>query len=225
MRIENNVIVELNLADLQNNTLTIPENAVDIDVFAEEGNWLALNECKNITVEEGNQVFVVKNNCLINAMTKTLICGLDNAVIPDDESVEIISDYAFNMRVMPEIEIPNGVKEIGYMSFASTNADKIFISKTVEKISPRAFALNSNAEIIVDSNNPKYFTKSGCLIERKTNALIATFGENVVIPDCVKCIDEFAFLFADHKTITIPSSVTHIDESAFDMCNAEIIKI
>lgn len=225
MRIENNVIVELNLADSQNNTLTIPKNAVDIDVFAEEGNWLALNECKKIIVEEGNAVFQVKNGCLINSKTKTLICGLDNSVIPADGNIDVIGNYAFNMRNMNEIKIPDGVKEIGYMSFASTNADRIYISKSVERISPRAFALNSNTDLIVDSNNHCFFTQSGCLIERNTNKLIASFGENVIIPDCVKSIDDFFFLFADHKTITVPSSVTEISENAFDMCQAEIIKI
>lgn len=194
MRIENNVIVEFNaFEDLKNNTLTIPANVVDIDILAAEGNWLSLNECKNIIVEKGNSIFYVKDGCLINSKTKTLICGLDNTIIPNDGSVEKIGHYAFNMRTMSKIVIPESVKEIGYMAFACLNCNEIsdkkveiFIPSTVIKIYPRAFALNANTNICVDNLNPNYYTNNGLLIERQTNIHIAEFGTNKTVLEMIK---------------------------------------
>ena len=221
MTIKKNVIIELNHTDLIGNTLTIPKNAEDIDIFYEEGNWLALNECKNIVVEDGNTAFYVKDGCLINSNTKTLICGLDNAKIPADGSVETIGHYAFNMRKMDEITIPETIKEIDYMAFASTDAKKVYIPKSVQKIYPCAFLLNKNINIAVDSGNLSYNVQGGCLLENGEK-IIATFGKNIVIPEGVRSVEKFTFMFANHKSITIPASVTQIDEDAFIMCEAKI---
>lgn len=221
MKIENNTIVDLDLNDLENDTLIIPKTVTAVAVY-NEGVFGFLPSVKNIIVEESNSELYIENGCLINRTTQTLILGTDNAQIPQDGSIEVIGAYAFNMRTMFEVNIPESVKEIGYMAFASLNCDEentqpvtVHIPQSVQKIYPRAFVLNKTATFTVDEKNTHYDIEGGCLIERDTNTLIASFGKNIVVPECVTRIEKFAFLFAQHETITLHDNIEKIGQDAF----------
>ena len=77
------------------------------------------NELTSIFVEEGNGKYIVKNNCLIDTSTATLILGCQTSVIPVDGSITNIGSYAFyNCSKLTSITIPDSVTSIGSFSFS-----------------------------------------------------------------------------------------------------------
>ncbi len=80
----------------------------------------------------------------------------------------------------------------------------------------------SSSSYIIPSDHMKYLTvSSNCVIEKETGRLIAgTAG--AVIPDdgSVTCIGAYAFAGSGLTSISIPSSVTVIEESAFFYASA-----
>ena len=125
-------------------------------------------------------------------------CGLRSITIPD--SVTYIGDCAFdNCWELESITIPDSVTSIGISAFA---------------------ACPKLAEITVAPNNPVYYSKGNCIIERETGTLV--FGcKNSVIPTDgnVTAIGEAAFDRCIYlSSITIPNGVTSIGLQAFMGC-------
>ncbi|MBQ1175552.1 MAG: leucine-rich repeat protein, partial [Treponema sp.] len=74
---------------------------------------------ESITVAPGNEVYRSSGDCLIETASGTLIAGCKNSQIPDDGSVRVIGKLAFATHTgLTELEIPEGVEEIGYGAFA-----------------------------------------------------------------------------------------------------------
>ncbi len=72
-------------------------------------------------------------------------------------------------------------------------------------------------EITISENHPRYYSENNCIIQRDTQTVI--FGcKNSIIPEGVRGIGLSAFSNAPITSITIPSSVTKIEVSAFAYC-------
>ncbi len=72
-----------------------------------------------IKVEEGNTTFFSERNCLINKSQKRLIAGCATSVIPDNQAVTSIGNFAFaGATNLKEILIPEGITHIGKYAFA-----------------------------------------------------------------------------------------------------------
>lgn len=71
--------------------------------------------------------------------------------------------------------------------------------------------------ITVDKNNTYYDSRedSNCLIETKTNRLMAVSDFNSFVPDSVKTIGMFSFLFTPYEKVIIPEGVELIEQQAF----------
>lgn len=151
MKIENGVLTEL---DCNTNNLVFPRGMSSIDKYAYHEFGLT-EEIETIEVEEDNEYYHSKNNCLIETATKTLVLGCKNSIIPDDGSVEIIGEYAFNGCMgTTSIEIPEGVKEIHNMAFAYTDFEEIVIPESIELIAEESFVLNPQLKsITIKSKN------------------------------------------------------------------------
>ncbi len=219
MKIQNNTIVALNDSDIKRHTLVIPKTVTDLEMCTESV-FPYLGSVQNIIVEAGNSELYEQYGCLINRNTKTVIFGTDYAIIP--QGVEKIGAHAFHLRRMIKVVIPESVKEIGYAAFASLNGEdrnaqplSIHIPQNVQKIFPRAFALNETVTFTVDERNGYFYIEGGCLIERDTNALIASFGKNIVIPECVTRIAPFMFCCAQHESIVLHDKIEKIGHDAF----------
>lgn len=129
--------------------LVFPRAMQRIDEMAFESLNLLTASIESIEVEDGNEYFHSKNNCLIETATKTLVLGCKNSIIPDDGSVEIIGEYAFNGCMgAKSIEIPEGVKEIHNMAFAYTDFEEIVIPESIELIAEESFVLNPQLKSI-----------------------------------------------------------------------------
>lgn len=137
--------------EIENNAshLVFPRAMQRIDEMAFESLNLLTASIESIEVEDGNEYFHSKNNCLIETATKTLVLGCKNSIIPNDGSVEIIGEYAFNGCMgATSIEIPKGVKEIHNMAFAYTDFEEIVIPESIELIAEESFVLNPQLKSI-----------------------------------------------------------------------------
>ena len=154
----------------------------------------AFNYCANLTsivVDEQNEFYHSSGNCLIQTSSKTLMLGCKNSIIPSDNSVEIIGDFAFYGTSITSITIPNGVTSIGKAAFKNcTSLTSIIIPDSVKSIGEAAF------------NNCTSLT-------------------SIIIPDSVKSIGDSAFYYCTSLTsVTIGNSVTSIGDEAFYSCGS-----
>ncbi len=83
--------------------------------------YMAFSYCSgltSITVASGNTKYHSAGNCLIESVSKTLILGCKNSVIPSDGSVTSIGSSAFrDCSSLTSIEIPSSVTSIGGSAF------------------------------------------------------------------------------------------------------------
>ena len=201
------------------NNITIPETVTSVGNYAfykcrsltsieipnrvtNIGNY-AFNGCRSlagITVDENNPVYNSRENCnaIIETASNTLIQGCRNTVIPG--SVTTIGDNAFNDCGLTSITIPGSVTTIKEDAFVG------------------CIGLTS---IMVDDSNPIYDSRDNCnaIIETASNTLVAGC-KNTVIPGSVTTIGTDAFIKNDLASITIPNSVTAIEDYAFYGCNS-----
>lgn len=148
MTIVNGILFDV---EIENNAsrLVFPRAMQRIDKMAYESLNLLTSTLETIEVEDGNEYFHSKNNCLIETATKKLVLGCKNSIIPNDGSVETIGEYAFNGCMgARSIEIPERVKEIHNMAFAYTDFEEIVIPESIELIAEESFVLNPQLKSI-----------------------------------------------------------------------------
>ena len=120
-------------------SITIPKNVTSIGggVF---GNCSNL---ENIYVDAENTAYYVKNNCLIEKESKTLIAGCNDSIIPEDGSVTVIGSGALSGRKMARVTIPNSITTIGSGAFfGRPNLESVSIPDSVTIIKSQAFGNN-----------------------------------------------------------------------------------
>lgn len=209
----------------QISTMTIPASltSIGIRVFP--------SSMAEIRVENGNTVYTVVDNCLVEIATKTLVMGLSTGKIPAGGVVETIGKYAFaGVSGLTHLQIPDGVMTIDEYAFAGCSGiETLELSGTVEVISAHAFdnctaiknlvipaavqAIYSYAfagcsgleTIEVDPENTKYFAVNNCLIH-----LYQPDGDSSVI---------LYELVLGCKDSMIPAHIFEICDGAFYGCS------
>ncbi len=143
----------------------------------------------------------------------------------DGYIVTSIGKYAFyNRRSIETVVIPNSVTNIGKNAFDGSYIETITIPNSVTSIGEGVFACCLYLDkIIVDSDNKVYDSRDNCnaVIETATNTLVVGCNKTI-IPDTVTCIAKNAFIYLAlyFDSITIPASVTNIEEGAFYRCES-----
>ncbi|MCH5158443.1 MAG: hypothetical protein J1F33_04500 [Clostridiales bacterium] len=114
------------------------------------------------------------------------------------------------------VVIPDTVKVIGYRSLGD-RIEKLYIPKSVEAIEKYPFLSSLHlAEIEVAADNPYYYSRDNCLIERKTKKIIKGTYKSVVPSDgSVTAIGEGAFLDVDGARLWIGNCIIVIESRAF----------
>ncbi len=149
--------------------------------------------------------------------------GLSSITIPS--SVTSIGFRAFSSCVgLSSVTIPGKVTEIGGKAFFQCdNLTSVKIPASVTSIGLRAFgACPKLKSITVSSKNKKYASSGGVLFNKAKTTLILYplgKGKSYAIPKTVKKIGAYSFgaekVRPTLTKITIPASVTTIDEYAF----------
>jgi hypothetical protein len=193
--------------------VVIPSSVVSIGEGAFRGNGRHL---VNITVENGNQHYVVDGNSLIRIATNELIAGTQHSTIPN--YITRIGVGAFgSLRNVSYIAIPNSVISIGRSAFSYSELRNVIIPSSVSDIETLAFLTLSMLEsITIDENNLHYRIEDNSIIRIADNTLIQATRLSTGVPDGVTAIADLAFLQVDHIfSIIIPNTVETIGASAF----------
>jgi hypothetical protein len=181
------------------------------------------------TIEEYNLETLTKRKCKVVLDKETEFDirdyrSLSNFVDADKLSSHfeikdgVLLEYVGHDKALT---IPEGVAELGYNALGyGREFESITIPSTLVKI---YYSLSEHCkvkEINVSEDNPKYYTKDGCLIDKETGTLVWAFAaENIPDDDSIKEIGYCAFAGRkDIKRIVIPDNITKIGPGAFRDC-------
>ena len=113
-----------------------------------------------------------------------------------------------------------GFAEPAFLGTSSVRPDvtTLIIPKTVTKFHAEYFAYEGLTNIVVDPENPIYYSEGNCIIEKISKKLVAGC-DGSVIPKDVTSIGDCAFFCCTNLTsLTIPASVRSIGVLAFYRC-------
>lgn len=136
-------------------SLTIPASVLEIGVGA-------FLHCpiETLAVAEGNTEYFVKNNCLIDKTTHTLVAAFGNGTISKDFvwggsdgktkifDVTSIGYGAFAFAKIESMVIPSNVKTIGEFAFAHSALKQVVIESGVKNIGAKAFYMSENLQTV-----------------------------------------------------------------------------
>ena len=143
------------------------------------------SKLSSIEISPENKTFTVKNNCLIEVATKTLVKGCVSSVIPDDGSIEIIGTDAFSGVQFERVDLPEGIKSIEHNAFNNCYKIKsIVLPKSLEEMGSSAFSHCNELEFF-DLNGFTYLPDrvlwwSPCLKELKGSENLTHIGEDAL---------------------------------------------
>ncbi|NLL77261.1 MAG: leucine-rich repeat domain-containing protein [Clostridiales bacterium] len=132
------------------------------------------------------------------------------------ETIEDIGDFSFARTGLTSINIPEGVKSIGYGAFYHCdNLASVTIPGSVTTIEPSAFDKTEWMEgCLADKRNPFTIVGDGILIA------YAGEGDTVEVPEGVKQIGAEVFKGNTEITsVTLPDTCLSIGEDAFAGCS------
>lgn len=178
----------------------------------------------NISIDETNEYFSVKNGILYSKDFKKLVSFPPakkdfNASCLD--GVEIIGDGAFCCcDSFVSLVIPDSVKEIGDFAFArSETLEYIEIPDSVNKVGAAVFCYTPLKNIKLSKNIHILDVSYDADAEGEGFFHCCDF-ENLTLPNGVEEIRRFAFYECEKLSeISIPQSVKIISDLAFESCN------
>jgi hypothetical protein len=170
-------------------------------------------EC--ITVAEGNPVFYVQGNCLIERESGTLLLVCRDGEIP--EGVKIIGERAFSgASWLVELAIPEGVVTIERAAFSGCkNLKSVTFADSVESIGEYAF-YGCTALWYLEFGEESRLSSIGDSAFYDCADLGAYNGFVLVLPSQLKTIGASAFTYCwNFLYVVIPESVESIGYDAF----------
>jgi len=188
-------------------SVTLPNSLTSIGNCAFIGSRL-----RSVTI--GNSVTTIGESAFQNCQE------LSSVTIGN--SVTTIGERAFQLCVeLRKINIPNSVTSIGKMAFDATGITSINIPSSVTNIEVGISQSPSLTAVNVDGDNKNYSSDQGVLYNKNKTSLIyypTGKGGFFSIPDSVTSIGKQA-ITSRLTGITIPNSVTSIEEYAFYKCS------
>ncbi len=183
----------------------------------------------DIKVDKDNKYFVTDDYGALftKDMTRLLqytnMNGNTKYTVP--KTVKIIDDEVFSQcHNLNEVELPDGLEQIGSFSFGCSSIRRLDIPASVTSIDIR-FCRSSMqlSQINVDKNNKYYCSIDGVLYDKEVKTLLrypeGKTDKSYTVPDTVTTIGDDALYRSQFKEITIPSTVNYIFPSAFSDVN------
>ena len=194
-------LVLLELKDKTKTALRIPEGAVIIAPYAANGAALEQLTLPSTLREIGGFAFSACE-------------ALASPTLPT--SLVRIGKYAFAAcTAFDEIELPEGLLDIGMGAFRdASKLASVLLPSSILRVGPQAF-LNCAASISHTESGATYVGNA----QNPYLVLIKAEGDSVVINEATRVIADGAFMGA-LTTVTIPTSVVAIGNSAFTACTA-----
>ena len=195
------------------NKYEIPPSDLETEIYGDKYKFdltafIGCSKLEKITVNENNQYFYSKSNCLIDKGDNILILGCKNSEIPD--TVDQIYDYAFyGASDLRSIKIPFSITYIGECAFSNTGLRSIVIPDSVSSIGGKVFYDCEDLEAVVLSASIKVISPY---------AFARCGFTSITIPKSVVTIEGMAFSHSDLTEITIPGGVKSIKYGAFMDC-------
>ena len=176
--------------------ITIPVNVTTIED-------IALAECKTLSklsVAEGNNTFVVIQDCLIDVANKKIVQGLGTSSIPQDGSITSLGQYCFAYMPIKAVKIPDSIRVISNNAFGHCSVlQEVELPSTLTELGDACF---SWCFILSKISLPEGLTTI------KTYAFNESSLDNVVIPSTVTDIMQRAFGYIQTlKTVTFKKAV------------------
>lgn len=205
------------------------------------------NKLERIVVSPDNEDYDSREDCnaIIDKYDDAVILGCAATRLPSD--ILSLGDWSFAGTNIRNIDIPEGVENIGYNAFycchqlesvtlpdslewigadaffGCTNLKSIRIPAHVENIESAFRHCIALTTIEVDEANEVYHSLPGSNAVMRDDELVLGC-RGTVIPEGVKTIGTDAFYDMGLTEISIPASVESIDYEAFDS-NPDLIKI
>lgn len=190
-------------------TLIIPSTVKTIGT-------LAFSNCSGFT-----QLVLPDAMEILGHSTFSDCSGLTEIIFPS--ALQVIESHAFSdCSGLVSLTLPSSLQTIENRAFWSCTGltGTLYIPASVDSIGPCVFSHCHNLDaIIVDPDNPKYYSETNALITRNDKTILAAC-KNTVIPDDIRGIGSYAF--ASMSTLTevpeLPLTLKTIDDHAFNAC-------
>lgn len=185
-----------------------------------------LKDCpllESIEISPENMTYSAINGCIINKNTKALVFATASAQIPSDGSVETIGEGAIaNHKNLTSLVIPEGVKTIKAGAIANCpELETVALPASLETFEVGALVGCPKLSSLTAADNGNYVVKGNCLVNIPLKRLVLGFSTSVIPDDLgIVYIGKSAFKGSGIESVTIPDSVTTIEESAFRGCTA-----
>lgn len=176
----------------------------------EEDAFVKCHSLENITIPDS--VTVIEGGAFAKSY------GLENVIL--SQNLKSIGAGAFARCPLVELQLPQSLSSIGEVCFSECQFKNLDIPQNVSYIGRGAFSPNIIETLEVDENNEFYHSKGNCLIETQTKVLIAGCSNSIIPSDnSVECIGESAFKYSKLEEIILPDSIKTIEEYAFTSCD------
>ncbi len=213
-------------------TFTIGKNVTKIGkshVFYDFGT----DDFKEFRIEDGNTSFKVVDGCLYTADGTTLIAVPRNKVFTNDifeisEGVVFMNELSFSRNSnFSTLVLPDSYT-IRFCNPGDSEYDGDNIN-TGSNLAIALYCYTNVSRFEVKSSNPNYISKDGCIYSKDDTSLIAVpdkYTGELSVADGTTTIQKTAIRVEDERnmdrvtSVTIPASVTQIDEYAMEKINA-----
>lgn len=118
-----------------------------------------------------------------------------------------------------EINIPSSITHLSRWTFNNClSLQKIVIGKEMNDIAGSVIiSCGQLKEIIIDEDNPKYYSENAYIIDKETKTIICGNYKNEM-PSSAEAIGEYAFESSDIAEFIVPKQIKVIKDRAFHNC-------